>query len=240
MTSLVDNRTGVARLAVGLARRRRHCQVGWMPSETATPSESDLILAVSDSAMATVLAIRAEEPDPTDVALRVEVTGSKGSEYVYDLCFSEMRSRVDGDVTYRVGELTVLIPEASVEKLRGAELDMPQSPSQSGLVIRNPNRADPLAGISIELTGDTSERVAQLLEHSINPALGAHGGYATLLGIDDDNNVYITMGGGCQGCSASALTLAQGIRKSIKEHVSEVAEVIDATDHTAGENPFYR
>jgi Fe/S biogenesis protein NfuA len=208
-----------------------------MDSDTTTPT--DVILAVSDDAMTTVLGIRAEEPEPEALGLRVEVTGSKGSEYTYDLCFHELAAVAEDDVTYVVGELTVVIPADSVDALRGAELDLPRSAGQGGLVIRNPNRADPLAGIQIELTGDIAEQVAQLLEQSVNPALASHGGYATLVGVDDDNNVYVTMGGGCQGCSASAATLKDGIRSSIMEHIPEVREVIDATDHAAGENPFY-
>jgi Fe/S biogenesis protein NfuA len=186
-----------------------------------------------------VLGIRAEEPDPDALGLRVEVTGSKGSEYTYDLCFHELAAVADDDVIYTVGELTVVIPADSVDALRGAELDLPRASGQGGLVIRNPNRADPLAGIQIELTGDIAEQVAQLLEQSVNPALASHGGYATLVGVDDDNNVYVTMGGGCQGCSASAATLKDGIRSAIMEHIPEVREVVDATDHAAGENPFY-
>lgn len=207
-------------------------------SSTAT-SSTEIVLAVSDAAMSTVLGIRAEEPDPDALGLRVEVTGSKGSEYTYDLCFHELAAVADDDVIYTVGELTVVIPVDSVDALRGAELDLPRASGQGGLVIRNPNRADPLAGIQIELTGDIAEQVAQLLEQSVNPALASHGGYATLVGVDDDNNVYVTMGGGCQGCSASAATLKDGIRSAIMEHIPEVREVIDATDHAAGENPFY-
>jgi Fe/S biogenesis protein NfuA len=208
-------------------------------SSTAT-SSTEIVLAVSDAAMSTVLGIRAEEPDPDALGLRVEVTGSKGSEYTYDLCFHELAAVADDDVIYTVGELTVVIPADSVDALRGAELDLPRASGQGGLVIRNPNRADPLAGIQIELTGDIAEQVAQLLEQSVNPALASHGGYATLVGVDDDNNVYVTMGGGCQGCSASAATLKDGIRSAIMEHIPEVREVVDATDHAAGENPFYR
>ena len=208
-----------------------------MDADTTTPTE--IVLAVSDAAMSTVLGIRAEEPDPEALGLRVEVTGSKGSEYTYDLCFHELAEVAEDDVTYVVGELTVVIPADSVDALRGAELDLPRSAGQGGLVIRNPNRADPLAGIQIELTGDIAEQVAQLLEQSVNPALASHGGYATLVGVDEENNVYVTMGGGCQGCSASAATLKDGIRSSIMEHIPEVREVVDATDHAAGENPFY-
>lgn len=200
---------------------------------------TEIVMGVTDEAMATVLSIRDQEDDPAGLGLRVEVTGTKGTEYTYDLCFHELAAVEPDDVTYRVGDLTVVIPAASVERLQGAELDMPRNAAQGGLVIRNPNRADPLAGIELELSGDIAEKVTQLLEQSINPALAAHGGFATLVGVDDDNNVYVTMGGGCQGCSASAATLTDGIRSSIKEQIPEVLEVIDATDHAAGENPFY-
>jgi Fe/S biogenesis protein NfuA len=91
----------------------------------------------------------------------------------------------------------------------------------------------------LELSGDIAEKVTQLLDGSVNPALAAHGGFATLLGVDDDDNVYVTMGGGCQGCAASAATLRDGIQRSIKEAIPEVNSVVDATDHAAGENPFY-
>ena len=47
------------------------------------------------------------------------------------------------------------------------------------------------------------------------------------------------MGGGCQGCAVSSLTLREGIEKSIVQHVPEITEVVDATDHTAGANPYY-
>jgi Fe/S biogenesis protein NfuA len=37
----------------------------------------------------------------------------------------------------------------------------------------------------------------------------------------------------------SAVTLREGIQKAILERIPEVVEVVDATDHDAGENPFY-
>ena len=105
-------------------------------------------------------------------------------------------------------------------------------------MLRNPNRPNPLLGVDLELTGDLAEKVSQLLEQSINPSLASHGGFATLVGVDD-TRVFLTMGGGCQGCSMSAATLVQGIQVAIKEALPEVTEVVDATDHAAGENPFY-
>ena len=47
------------------------------------------------------------------------------------------------------------------------------------------------------------------------------------------------MGGGCQGCGQADVTLKQGIIRMIKEAVPEVEDVVDATDHAAGENPYY-
>ncbi len=79
----------------------------------------------------------------------------------------------------------------------------------------------------------------QLLDQSINPSLASHDGFATLVGVDDDNAVYLTMGGGCQGCSMSRMTLTEGIDRAIREAIPEVTDVVDATDHAAGENPFY-
>src|SRR6266545_3897616 len=48
-----------------------------------------------------------------------------------------------------------------------------------------------------------------------------------------------TTGGGCQGCAVSAMTLREGIARSIQETIPEVKEVVDVTDHALGENPFY-
>jgi len=212
-------------------------------SDDAAPTEAvttgDVVMSVSAEALSTVLGIRSAEDEPTSLALRVAITGTKGVEYTYDLSFEEISALEDEHLSYTVDDLTVVIPVDSVEFLRGAELDLPRSAGQGGLVIRNPNRADPLAGIQIELSGDVADKVTQLLEQSINPSLASHGGFATLVGVDDKNNVYVTMGGGCQGCSASAATLKEGIQRSIKEQIPEVVEVIDATDHASGENPFY-
>ena len=208
--------------------------------DTVGTEDSDtVVMTVTDEALSTVLGIRAQEDGGDQLALRVAVTGSKGVEYTYDLSFEDLAEVAEGHSTYRVGDLSVAIPVESIELLQGAELDLPRTPGQGGLVIRNPNRPNPLDISEIELSGDIAEKVTQLLEQSINPALASHGGFANLDRVEDDNVVYVTMGGGCQGCSASAATLTEGIRRSILEAIPEVTEVRDATDHAAGENPFY-
>jgi hypothetical protein len=48
------------------------------------------------------------------------------------------------------------------------------------------------------------------------------------------------MGGGCQGCALSAMTLSQGIETIIKQEIPEIHTVVDRTDHAEGENPYHR
>lgn len=201
------------------------------------------VLHVTDTALAKILELRAAEDDmaegeATELGLRVEITGSRGTDYTYDLSFESVAEAAAGDALYRQGELPVWIPADSIGPLSGATLDLPASEGQAGLVLRNPNRPDPLAGIKLDLTGDAADQIRQLLEQQVNPALASHGGYATLLGVEG-SKAFVEMGGGCQGCAISAMTLRDGIERAIKENVPEITEVVDATDHALGENPYY-
>ncbi len=201
--------------------------------------ETDEVLIVTEAARAVVKEIRANEEDPESYGLRVDVTGASGVEYVYDLSLEPIAEAADDDHIHTSDGLTVIIPAASTAALRGATLDIPSTPAQGGLVIRNPNRPNPLGDIGqLELVGDVAEKVQMLLAERINPALASHGGFATFVGVDGDK-VFITMGGGCQGCSMSAATLAEGIRKAILEAIPEITDVIDSTDHQQGDNPYY-
>ena len=83
-----------------------------------------------------------------------------------------------------------------------------------------------------------TERVQEVIDEVINPAIAAHGGFVELVDVSDDT-IYIRMGGGCQGCAASAATLRMGIERMIREQVPEIASIVDVTDHTAGVNPYY-
>jgi Fe/S biogenesis protein NfuA len=210
-------------------------------AETATETTTapkPVPLRVTDAALVSVMGILQAEDDPDALGLRVAVTGTRGVEYAYDLSFEERAEAADDDLVYDQGDLVVMIPADSVDALWGATLDLPSAEGQGGLVIRNPNRPDPLANLDIELTGTVTERVEQLLAQQINPALAAHGGFASLIEVRDSTAV-VTMGGGCQGCAVSAVTLREGIQKAILEHIPEITEVVDSTDHDAGENPFY-
>lgn len=199
---------------------------------------TDLVITVTDRALEKILDLRAAEDNPDGLGLRIEVTGTAGADYTYDLAFEPLDESEPDDVIRETGGLRIVVPADSVDSLRGAVLDLPSNAQQGGLVLRNPNRPNPLSGKKLELTGSVAERVAQLLEFEVNPAIAAHGGFATLLGVEGDT-AYITMGGGCQGCAMSKMTLTQGIETAILEAIPEILHVVDATDHAAGENPFY-
>lgn len=198
----------------------------------------DAVLVVSEKALAKVLEVRDAEDDAETLCLHIAITGVNGVDFTYDLSFDPI-AELDGEHRiYTQRDLTIAVPVEDIDRLIGAVLDLPSSAGQGGLVIRNPNRPNPLIGANLELTGDTAEKVQQLLAEAINPGLAAHGGYTSLVGIDG-SKVFLTMGGGCQGCSLSAATMVQGIQSAILEAIPEITEVIDATDHTQGENPFY-
>ena len=86
--------------------------------------------------------------------------------------------------------------------------------------------------------GPEADAVQQLLDAKVNPAVAAHGGRITLIDVAD-HVAYVRMEGGCQGCSASAMTLQQGVKNAILSEVPTIQGVVDVTDHAAGSNPFF-
>lgn len=82
------------------------------------------------------------------------------------------------------------------------------------------------------------DKVQRLLSEQINPGVASHGGFVELIDVEN-NTVYLRMGGGCQGCGAADITLKMGIERMIREEVPQIYQVLDVTDHAAGQNPYY-
>ena len=86
----------------------------------------------------------------------------------------------------------------------------------------------------------SKEQIEQFITEDINPGLEMHGGYLSVADYDEDTGVLkVTMGGGCHGCASSTITLKLMITHALKEQFPGISEVIDATDHTVGQNPYY-
>ncbi len=202
---------------------------------------AETVIEVTPEAIEKILEIRDAEPDGAELALMVEITGIRGAQFTYDLAFAPKGDRKPEDVYEEHGDLAVIIAGKDVDKLRGATLGMSTDPNQPGLAMNNPNSPSPavsLTDVPGELTGPLAEQVAQVLEEQVNPAIASHGGAARLISVDD-TTVYLELMGGCQGCGMAAVTLKQGIERILMSAIPEVTEVVDATDHASGTDPYY-
>ncbi len=166
----------------------------------------------------------------SDLALRVGIQGRGPGGFQYQLQFVREDTATADDEVIDAGRFKVFIDSRSAPDLEGATLDFVEEVNERGFKIDNPNPLwrDPLA-----------MSVQQVLDTRINPAVAAHGGYVSLLDVKDQI-AYIQLGGGCQGCGMVDVTLRQGIEVMIKEAIPEIAEIVDATDHAAGSNPYYQ
>jgi len=221
-----------------------HEEQGPAPGDAPEP-----VVTVTERARRKIASLKAEEQAPGEVALWLEVTGAAEGNYTYDMWFQALGEAGAEQMVQGHDDLSLVMAAADVDKLRGAVLDLNPNLLQGGMVITNPNRppasllggpASPAMGDrpAADLSGDVAQRVAQVLETQVNPAIASHGGRAELVAVDD-NIAYLRLSGGCQGCGMATVTLSQGIEVAIKDSVPEVIRVVDVTDHAEGANPFY-
>jgi Fe/S biogenesis protein NfuA len=200
--------------------------------------EAQPAVVVTDAAREKILEVRADEPDADALALWVEVSGESAGAFSYTMELRPLAEAETDDLVQRHGDLSLVVPASSVDRLRGATLDF----AGAGMVMQNPNRpaAAPSAGSrpSADLSGPVAQAVLTVLDEQINPAIAAHGGQADLVAVEE-GVAYVRMSGGCQGCGLAAVTLTQGIEVAILDAIPEITSVVDVTDHEAGDNPYY-
>jgi len=193
------------------------------------------IISVTDAAVEELLKLRDAEPEGDRLGVRIEILSDEGTEFTYDLSFQIVTKSDITDVIRSTNGLKVIVPAKDVVNLEGATLDY----ELDGLVLRNPNRPRPVQLGTLTIDDELAATVRDVIDAEVNPALAAHGGYITFVGHDGEGRAYVTMGGGCHGCSMSRMTMLQGVQTMIKDAVPGIDKVIDATDHSTGENPFY-
>jgi ATP-binding protein involved in chromosome partitioning len=81
--------------------------------------------------------------------------------------------------------------------------------------------------------------IQSVLDQEINPKLASHGGRIEIADVSL-NEIWVKMTGGCQGCSASQITLRQGVEQTLKSHFPQIEKIHDVTDHKKGENPYFK
>lgn len=187
------------------------------------------MITITDTAKGKILELLTAEKKE-GVALRFGVKGRGAGGFQYRLAFAGPADRAADDMVVDLGAFQVWIDPKSAPSLQGVTIDYVERPGESGFQIDNPN---PLWSDALSMS------VQRLFDEEINPAVAMHGGFVTLLDVQD-GVVYVQLGGGCQGCGMADVTLKQGIEARLREVVPEIREVVDTTDHAGGSNPYYQ
>lgn len=140
------------------------------------------------------------------------------------------------DLRLSLGGVSVIVDNESAAWLRDAHVDYQSNALGGQLVVRAPHLKIKVPAADAPL----AERVEYLINAEINPQLARHKGRVSLITVTPDRYAVLRFGGGCQGCGMVDVTLKEGIEKTFKSHLPELAGVRDETDHVAGEAPWFR
>ncbi len=179
-----------------------------------------------------------------DPALRIRLDEANPSPLArnYAISLVEREERERTEIAINVDEIRVFLNLDTSNLLSGASIDWVEENGNSGFRVSDPKaeaaKAAPKARTELPISGPLADRVQRVIDEVINPGIASHGGVVELVDVSDDT-LYLRMGGGCQGCAASQATLRQGIERMVRQEVPEIENIIDVTDHSAGETPYY-
>jgi len=176
-----------------------------------------------------------DQSDSEFTALRIGISGGSPLSPDFELTLVGKDDIAESEREVDMGDLTIVVQEEFVPRLEGATVDFVQRMNESGFEVSLAQTEQPAAPT---LEGPFAERVKTVLDTEINPAIASHGGTITLVGVEG-TEIYLEMGGGCQGCAMSRMTLRQGVERMVRQAVPEVTVIHDITDHSSGENPFF-
>lgn len=163
------------------------------------------------------------------IGLRLVITGETPGAYMPEFMFLREGFVSPADHLVECEDLRIYIGPESIEKAKGLKIDVIQTEVGPRLKFEFP---------TVEWQDPVAQRLQELIDQRINPGLFSHGGYVALSDVHD-GVAEVLMGGGCQGCALSAMTLSQGIEAIIKREIPEIHTVIDCTNHERGTNPYY-
>ena len=187
---------------------------------------ADALIKVTEAARAQIQNLE-HEKELSERAVRVEVQDLAGR--VYTLRFVALADRTDDDVRIDADGVTLLVDARSASRLEDATLDFIDELQRSGFRLENAG-SPALSGLAA--------RVQEVIDDHVTPMVAQHGGEVVLLDVSD-GRVQLEFGGGCKGCGMVDVTLKQGVEDMLRRAVPEIVEIVDATDHAAGENPYH-
>ena len=168
--------------------------------------------------------------------LRISMTGSPVTPE-FELTLVAPAERRDDEQALESDGITVLVSQSQVETLDGATVDFVERVNESGFEVRPVKRTETPAASAP--TGPVADRVREVLDDQVNPAIASHGGAINLVDVQG-TEIYLEMSGGCQGCAMSRLTLRQGVERMLRQAIPELTAVHDITDHASGVNPYFQ
>ena len=174
-----------------------------------------------------------DQSDGEFTALRISIAGGTPLSPNFELTLVGPDDIRESEQKVDVGDVTIVIEEEFRPRLEGATVDFVQRVNESGFEVKLAKTVK-----LPTLDGPLADRVKSVLDAEINPAIASHGGSITLVGVEG-TEIYLEMGGGCQGCAMSRMTLRQGVERMVRQAVPEVTVIHDVTDHSSGENPFF-
>ncbi|MGK0275698.1 MAG: Fe/S biogenesis protein NfuA [Ilumatobacter sp.] len=207
-----------------------------LATDSGSGNASEPIVTVTPEALEHLTELRDEEADGEQLGLRLGLASAPGEDFKYDLSFEEfLKAAFEDEVRTHEG-LKIIIPGNDVAVMTGATLDYTVT---QGLVIRNPNKPEAPNIEGLTSDDELSAEIEALVSGEVNPALAAHGGFVTYVGHDSEGTAFLTMGGGCHGCSMSKMTMLDGVQTMLVDALPAIERVKDLTDHATGSNPFY-
>jgi len=191
------------------------------------------MLTVTPSAREYFEGLLNEQPDGTNLRLQVLYVGTPKAEV--DLTYCHANQQASDDQMIECGSFVLFVESGSSSALDGAVIDFERHATGGDLSIRAPG----LKGQRPNSDAPLEERIQWVLEARINPMVASHGGVVSLIEGTPSQDVVLQFGGGCQGCGMIDVTLKQGVETTLRQEIPELGQVIDATDHASGENPYY-
>ncbi|WP_250460926.1 Fe-S biogenesis protein NfuA [Microbulbifer litoralis] len=194
----------------------------------------DLNVTITESAQEYLRELLAKQ-DCEGIAIRMFVSSPGTPNAETCIAYCRPGEEQEGDVMLEMDGLKAYFEGRSIPYLDEARVDYASDKMGGQLTIRAPNSRMP------KITDDSpiEDRINYVLYNEVNPGLAAHGGQVSLVEVTDDHYAVLKFGGGCQGCGMVDMTLKEGVEKTLKDKVPELAGVKDVTDHTDRSQAYY-
>lgn len=165
--------------------------------------------------------------------LRIKAIEPGTSEANIELCYCPYGEHNAADLPIDCGNFTLYIDKDSEQCLLDAVIDYKEKLSIKAPYLKLPNQQDNNLSFF--------DKINNFLIREINPVLARHGGMVQLIEVNEEHQeVILQFSGGCKGCTMVDFTLKHSIEKSLRAKFPEIVKITDITNHTDGQNAFYK